>query len=510
MKRTWLLLPLMIAGCARPEVQVGSKVFTEGVILGELATQLAHSTGARVVHQRQLGGTQILWQALQSGEVDVYAEYTGTISQELLPGQDVSDEEAMRRALAAMGIRMSQSLGFSDTYAIGMNEAEAERLGIRKLSDLRAHPQLRFGFSNEFMNRGDGWPGLRERYQLPQQQVRGLEHSLAYKALEAGEIQATELYSTDAEIRAYHLRVLIDDLGYFPPYRAVLLFRADLENRKPEVVAALRRLEGRISESAMTGMNARVKIDNVSESRAAADFLEQTLGVHTEIIEQTAFQRLVQHTREHLFLVAVSLAAAILFAVPLGIVGARRPYLGQFLLGIVGIIQTLPSLALLVFMIPPLMWLLDVAPSLRFVGVSSLGPAPAIIALFLYSLLPIVRNTYTGLRDIPAHYRESAQALGLPPRARLWLVELPLAGRTILAGIKTAAVINVGYATLGGLIGAGGFGEPIITGLRRFDVATIIWDGAVPAAVMALVVQGLFELAERFLVPRGLRLQAEQ
>jgi osmoprotectant transport system permease protein len=498
-----------MAGCARPEVQVGSKVFTEGVILGELATQLAHSTGARVHHQRQLGGTQILWQALQSGEVDVYAEYTGTISQELLPGLDLGDDDAMRRALAARNLRMSQSLGFSDTYALGMKEAEAERLGIRKLSDLRAHPDLRFGFSNEFMNRGDGWPGLRERYQLPQQQVRGLEHSLAYAALDAGEIQATELYSTDAEIRAYHLRVLTDDLGYFPPYRAVLLYRADLEERKPEVAAALRRLEGRITESAMIAMNARVKIDKVSERRVAADFLEQTLGLHTEVVEQTAFQRLLQNTRDHLFLVAVSLLAAIMCAVPLGILGARRPFLGQFLLAVVGIIQTLPSLALLVFMIPLLIWLIEVAPWLRDFYVGALGPVPAIIALFLYSLLPIVRNTYTGLRDIPAQYRESAQALGLPPLARLWRVELPLAGRTILAGIKTAAVINVGYATLGGLIGAGGFGEPIITGLRRFDVPVIIWEGAVPAAVMALVVQGLFELAERFLVPRGLRMQAE-
>ena len=150
-------------------------------------------------------------------------------------------------------------------------------------------------------------------------------------------------------------------------------------------------------------------------------------------------------------------------------------------------IQTIPSLALLVFMIP---WL-------------GIGPSPALVALFLYSLLPIVRNTATGLRDIPASLRESAEALGLPPRARLLRIELPMASRAILAGIKTAAVINVGTATIGALIGAGGFGQPILTGIRRDDVFMILTEGAIPAAVLALAVQGAFDLAERFLVPRG-------
>jgi osmoprotectant transport system permease protein len=177
-------------------------------------------------------------------------------------------------------------------------------------------------------------------------------------------------------------------------------------------------------------------------------------------------------------------------AVPLGILAARLPRLGSFILATTGVIQTIPSLALLVFMIP---WL-------------GIGAKPALVALFLYSLLPIVRNTATGLRDIPPSLRESAEALGLPPGARLRLVELPLASRAILAGIKTAAVINVGTATIGALIGAGGFGQPILTGIRRDDVAMILYEGAIPAAVLALAVQGAFDLAERWLVPKGLRL----
>jgi osmoprotectant transport system permease protein len=493
----WLLLFAMLIplGCSTPpKVTVGSKKFTESVILGEMATQLARSTGVGpVVHQRELNGTQVLWGALVEGEIDVYPEYTGTISDEILKRPDLRDEEAMRQALAKDGIRMSRPLGFNDTYAIGMKEERAERLGIRKISDLRDHPKLRFGFSDEFLKRQEGWPGLRARYRLPQHDVRGLDHDLAYEGLENDKIDATDVYSTDAEIRYHHLRVLEDDLHHFPTYHAVWLYRADLEERQPQVVEALRRLEGRISEADMIETNSRAKNaqQRVPESRVAADFLEARLGVSAPADdEEGVLTNLLRTTRQHIFLVAVSLAAAIVVAVPLGVVAARLPTLGQVILSVVGIIQTIPSLALLVMLIPLL----------------GLYEKPAIVALFLYSLLPIVRNTYTGLHDIPPSIRETAQALGLPAAARLRLVELPLAARAILAGIKTSAVINVGTATLGAIIGAGGYGQPILTGIRLRDVGLIL-QGAIPAAVLALVVQGLFELAERRLVPKGLRLK---
>ena len=135
-------------------------------------------------------------------------------------------------ALAERGIRISAPLGFNDTYAIGMRQAVAARLGVRNISDLRAHPGLRFGFSSEFMNRADGWPGLRERYQLPQGDVRGLNHDLAYQGLINGTLDATDLYSTDPKIRRYDLQVLVDDLGYFPAYQAVFLYRSDLLQRR--------------------------------------------------------------------------------------------------------------------------------------------------------------------------------------------------------------------------------------------------------------------------------------
>jgi osmoprotectant transport system permease protein len=435
----------------------------------------------------------VLWEALKRGELDVYPEYTGTLRQELFAARGLRDDAALREALAAEELRMSASIGFNNTYALGMKEAEAERLGIRRISDLRAHPELRLGFSNEFMDRGDGWPSLRDRYQLPQQEVRGLDHDLAYQGLESGAIQVTDLYSTDAEIAAYGLRVLEDDLKHFPAYDAVLLYREDWARRNPRVLAVILRMEGLISEQEMVQLNARARLERVPESQVASEFLTRKLGIEPEVRADSLASRLWRRTREHLFLVLVSLLGAVAVAVPLGVLAAKRARVGRVVLGLAGIIQTVPSLALLVVMIPLL----------------GIGSRPAIVALFLYGLLPIVRNTAAGLSGIPGDIRESAEALGLPPRARLWRVELPLASPSILAGIQTAAVINVGTATLGALIGAGGYGQPILTGIRLDDTGLIL-EGAVPAALLALAVSALFELIERLVVPRGLRVSQGQ
>jgi osmoprotectant transport system permease protein len=481
------LLPVL--AIAQP-VRIGSKQFTESVILGEIARLAARDAGVQAVHQRELGGTRILWKALQQGDIDAYPEYTGTLTHELL--QDVpadADIATLRARLKPLGIGITDPLGFDNTYAIGMRQDEAARLDIRRISDLRAHPSLRLGFSNEFMDRGDGWPGLRRAYALPQTKVSGLDHVLSYRAVASGAVDAIDLYSTDAEIPYYHLRTLPDDRHYFPRYQAVFLYRLALERDEPAFVAALRRLAGRIDEQAMRTMNAAVKLDGRRDSAVAADFL----GTRVEAGRRGLWQRLRQRSVEHVELVASSLGLALALAIPLGIVAARRRRLGQLVIAATGVLQTVPSLAMFVFMIPLL----------------GIGTWPAVAALFLYSLLPIVRNTHAGLVGIAPELMESAAALGLPRRVRLRRIELPLAMRSILAGIKTAAVINVGTATLAALIGAGGYGQPILTGIR-LDSIPLILEGAIPAAVLALLVQGLFELVERWLTPRGLRLQARQ
>jgi osmoprotectant transport system permease protein len=488
MRRVALLVLCLVAwGCARrdPTVRVGSKSFVEGVLLGEIAAGVVRHEASPAEHRRALGGTRILWNALVAGEIDVYAEYTGTIAEEILSGQGVSprDGAAMRRALGAHHVRMSADLGFDDTYALGVKRATAERLGLTRLSDLRAHPTLAFGFSHEFLQRVDGWPGLRARYGLPQTDVRGLQHELAYAALASGAVAATDVYTTDAEVLAQDLRVLDDDLAYFPPYRAVWLYRDDLARRAPRVVRALEGVAGRIPTAVMTRMNARARIERISESAVAEGFLRDVLRVESHAVTESRGARVWARTREHLGLVLLSLLAAVLVAIPLGVLAAKRRALGAVILGGAGLAQTIPSLALLVFMIPLL----------------GIGAKPAVAALFVYSLLPVVRNTAQGLTGISPALRESAEALGLPPRAMLWRVELPLATPAILAGVKTAAVINVGTATLGALVGAGGYGEPILTGIRLAHTPTIL-EGAVPAALMALAAQGVFALIERRLV----------
>ena len=482
-----------VAADSRVPFQVGSKKFTESVILGEMVALLVENEGVPVIYRDQLGGTRILWDALLKGDIDVYPEYTGTITREILAGEGLRGEEDIRRYLSHSGILMSQPLGFNNTYAFGMKEELAERLGITKISDLRKHPQLKLGFGSEFMNRQDGWPGLRQAYRLPQKDVRGLEHELAYVGLQSGAIQVTDLYSTDAEIAYYHLRTLEDDLHFFPTYEAVLLYRSDLVNRWPRGVRAMLGSEGKISASDMIGMNEQAKINKIPASVVAAAFLQNEFGIQVHAKKESLARNFILRTREHLSLVGISLGAAILLSIPLGILAARYSQKGQIILSAVGIIQTVPSLALLVFMIPLL----------------GIGSAPAILALFLYSLLPIVRNTHSGLQNISPEIRESAEALGLPYCSRLWMIELPLASPAILSGIKTSAVINIGTATLGALIGAGGYGQPILTGIRLDDMALIL-EGAIPAAGLALGVQGVFDLAERYFVPKGLRLAPEK
>lgn len=492
--RVALVLVLVAGGVAAAEeseaVIVGSKKFTENVILGEIAVHLARDEGLSATHLRELGGTRILWNALVAGEIDVYPEYTGTIREEILHGHEIPEDATLDSVLAEFGVAMSPPLGFNNTYAIGVRRDLADSLSLRTISDLRLHPELVIGFTNEFMDRADGWPGLQSHYGLPQANVRGLDHDLAYRGLAAGSIQIIDMYSTDAEIAYYDLVALVDDKAYFPAYEAVFLYREELADRAPGLVRRIRGLEGAIPEATMIAMNARAKLDRVPEAQVAADFLSEQQGLAVETAEAGFWRRLARTTRDHLILVAISLSAAILIAVPLGIAAAKRERLGRAILGVTAVIQTVPSLALLVLMIPLL----------------GIGGPPAIVALFLYSLLPIVRNTHAGLHDIPASISESALALGLPAGTRLRRIELPMASSSILAGIKTAAVINVGTATLGALIGAGGYGQPILTGIRLDDTQLIL-EGAVPAALLALLVQWFFDLIDRVLVPRGLRLK---
>ena len=468
-----LLPPVAIA----QPINIGSKLTTENVLLGHLAAQSLQEAGYPTFHNEQLGGTRILWNALLNGSIDVYPDYIGTISEELLAGQAIRSREEMVAALSAFGIGITGNIGFNNTYALGMRRTQAEALGIETIADLRGHPTLRFGFSNEFLERQDGWPGVSAEYGLAPLSVTGLDHALAYRGIATGNIDVLDLYSTDPEIAFYDLVSLRDERQFFPDYDAVFLYRNTLP---PGAVAALERFVGAIDEHAMITMNAAVKLDLRDDAVVAAEFMNSRFGIISEQAVSGLWQRFVRNTVDHLTLVIVSLSMAIIVAIPLGVLAAKVRALESLLLGVTGILQTIPSLALLVLMIP----------------LFGIGALPAIVAMFLYSLLPIVRNTHSGIRQIAAPVMESARALGLPNSLILRRIELPLAIPSILSGIKISAVMNVGVATLGALIGAGGYGQPILTGIR-LDNISLILEGAIPAAVLALLVQGLFDLVEK-------------
>lgn len=494
---------------AADTVAVGSKRFTESYLLGELITQVLQTSGTPAEHKQGLGNTGILEQALASGSIDVYPEYTGTIVRELLkrngPDDAAASLEQINRWLAPRGLKASVPLGFNNTYAIAMRQADAARLGIDSLSGLAKLPQsvtsaLRPGLSHEFLVRADGWPGLTKAYGLKIDAGRGVDHGLAYKALADGQIDLIDVYSTDAQIGRLKLQVLRDDLGYFPRYDAVLLMRASLDDR-----ALKTRLEGRLDNATMVSLNAEAEIDRRSFDEVARAWLASDSALPRDPDKTTApggaahsFDRFVSRLfapdlgrllRQHLLLVFGSLAIAAAIGIPLGVLACRKPALSSTVMALTGLLQTIPSLALLAFLIALL---------------GTIGFVPALIALSAYALLPIVRNTHAGLQSVAHGLIEAGIALGLRPAQILRKVELPLAAPMVLAGLKTAAVINVGTATVAAFVGAGGLGERIVSGLAVSDTTQML-AGAVPAAILAIVVQTAFDMVEKRYRPTSTR-----
>jgi osmoprotectant transport system permease protein len=480
-----LLTLLAVQLGAKERVVVASKAFTESHILAEATALLLEAEGFEVERKLGLGGSMITFTGLRNGEIDVYPEYTGTLTEAILQQAD-SSNAGLTAALAERGLVFRVRLGFNNSYALAVTESMAEARGLQTISDLSGQADLSLAFSHEFLNRGDGWPALRSAYGLPQQ-PSGIEHALAYSALDNGQLDVTDAYTTDGELSRYAIRLLRDDRNFFPNYDAGLLTRAD---SSPALNAALAKLENAFDESSMRALNRRVAMGGESAARVAADFLHHRgITANAHAAAPTRAQRMLHNTLVHLKLTSLALVMGCLVAIPLALLLARRPRAAGALLYLSGLLQTIPALALLALLIP-------------LVG---LGQLPAIIALFLYSLLPIVRNTLTSLFNIDPLLKQVAQGLGLTPAQQLLKVELPLAAPTILAGVKTAAIISIGTATLAAFVGAGGLGEPIITGLTLND-HNMILEGAMPAALLAIAVELLFEAIERFVIPRHLRI----
>ncbi len=464
---------------------VGSKPFTESYILAEILSQVVESAGeTRVIRKFGLGQTGIAYEAIRNNEIDLYPEYTGTIAEILLKDPSLKQIGDIRKKVESLGLTISHPFGFNNTYALAVKGDVAKAMGLQTIGDLRNHPELIPGFSHEFLNREDGYPKIQELYRLPFRKLEGIAHTMGYEAIAENKIHLMDIYSTDAKVRKLNLTLLIDDKGAFPKYFGVVLARSDLKDRFPKSWRAIEKLGGKIDDSKMTELNSSVELDQKSFSAVAADFLTQKSNKR----QQSTLNLVWDLTKEHFVLVSLSLLAAIAVGLPFGILAARIEFLKQGILVLSGTIQTIPSLALLCFMIP----------------LFGIGLVPALIALFLYGLFPIVQGTYVGLAHVDSRLLEVANAMGLSHWQRLHRIEIPLASPQILSGIRTSAIINVGTTTLAALIGAGGYGVPILTGLALNDISTIL-RGAVPAAVMAFGVHGLFELLERICISKGLR-----
>lgn len=508
-----LVLAAVVACAAvaptQDRIVVGSKPFPESAILAELMAQIIEEhTELEVVRRINLGGTMICLAALRAGELDIYAEYTGTAWAIVLKEEGkIADPlrtffHVRRRFLEDHALQWLDPFGLDNTYALAMREATAAKLGIARISDLARHgPRLRGGFSIEFGNREDGYPGLAQAYGLALGSVRALEHGLAYEAIAAGAIDVMDAYSTDGKLLRYELRVLEDDRGFFPPYNAAPVVRAVALERHPEIGAALARLAFRVPDATAQALNFVVEAGGADAARVARAFLEREGLVAGEreackdaraaldrvlaarpapgagAVRRSGFfalladqrGKLLRNVLEHLGLTLVAVLLAALAAIPLGIAITRRPRLRQITLGMAGIVQTVPSLALLVFMIPLL----------------GLDAKSAVAALFLYALLPILRNTHAGIVGVDPDLVDAARGMGMLPGEVLRRVQLPLAMHVIMAGVRTATVISIGVATLAAFVGAGGLGEPIVEGLYLNDV-NLIMIGAVPAALLAI------------------------
>ncbi len=493
---------------ARPIV-VASKPFGESYLLCEMFSQLLESHGFSVERRPGLGATEIAFGALRSNAIDVYPEYSGTgliaILHDSLPDSVAANPRVVfahvaRRFAELYRLRWLPPLGFQNTYAIAVTRKTAALYHLRTLSDLaRESRQLTAGFTADFIGRRDGLVGLERVYGIHPREVRPLAPAIKYQALATGAVDVIDGYSTDGLLSKYDLVTLVDDRHFFPPYEAAALISGQLEQRVPAAIATLTLLSDRLDEQTMRKLNRRVEVDGEDVGRVAGDELA-LLGLvgsaqtarpasgqsRNDFVRYMWDRRatLAALTSRHLLLVGLALFAAVIVALPLGLALERTRPLAEPAIGALGVLQTIPSIALLAFMIPLL----------------GVGVVPALVALWLYALYPIARGTYTGVRDADPEAVSAAEALGTTPVQRLMWVRLPLAAPVIMAGIRTAAVITVGAATLAAFIGAGGLGEPIVAGLALADTRMIL-SGALPAALLAVAVDGILGLVERLVAP---------
>jgi len=502
----------LTVGWSAEPVVVSSKSFGESIILGEiLSILLTDRFKQPVVRRLGLGGTKVAFDALVSDDIHVYPDYSGTGYSMILKRSgendaakvfDIVNSEFSKR----WGIKWSQSLGFNNTYALAVRKDDPQFKNIQKVSELSSLDtgQFRYAAPYEFMERKDGHRGFSEKYNLrfKKNNMISMSAGLMFTAIKDREVDMMIAYSTDGRIGASDLRLLEDDLSYFPPYFVSFLFKESSYKKFPALKKAINLLENKITAKEMIHMNDQVDRLKRDSYQVAKNFLikKKMLSGHTksEFKDMGFFsfamskkKYLLKIIKDHLVLSFSAFFLALLVSLPIGILLTRYQKAGMIVFPIVNTIQTIPSLALLGFLIP----------------VVGIGFIPALIALFLYSLLPLIRNTYTGILGVDRNYLEASRGIGLNNFQILIHVELPLAMPIIIAGMRTAIVIVIATATLAALIGAGGLGDPIFRGVSTVN-SNLILLGAIPSALLALIVDRSIGFLEKAVVSKGIRLKS--
>ena len=474
-------------------------------------SQLLESHGFSVDRRPGLGATEIAFGALRTNAIDVYPEYTGTgliaILHDSLPDSVAADPRKVfahvaRRFADLYHVRWLPPLGFQNTYAIAVTATERRTVSSADAERSRAGEPAPHGWIHRGFHRTKRW-SRRAGARL----WNSSAHGPAARA--GGEISGARVgrrrcdrWILDGraavEIRSRHARGRSALLSAIRSCRArVRPTGATVASRHCGAHASewtTRRTDDAQAESSSGGGRRRCASRSRRRARGTRPHRElrqvgHDIGQHKA---RSGFARymwdrratLAALTGRHLLLVGLALLAAVIVALPLGLALERTRPLAEPAIGALGVLQTIPSIALLAFMIPLL----------------GVGVVPALVALWLYALYPIARGTYTGVRDADPEAVSAAEALGTTPVQRLMWVRLPLAAPVIMAGIRTAAVITVGAATLAAFIGAGGLGEPIVAGLALADTRMIL-SGALPAAALALAVDGVLGLVERLVAP---------
>ncbi|PIT99121.1 MAG: ABC transporter permease [Bdellovibrionales bacterium CG10_big_fil_rev_8_21_14_0_10_45_34] len=480
--RIFALAAFLLTPALFSSVEIGAKNFTEGLIVAEIIAQHLEAGGVSVERSFGMGGTGVALSALQAAEIDLYPEYDGTLINFLHTNQ-----KNLAEKLAQSGVEFGFSLGFENSYALAISQEVFSATGWTKLSQVDPN-RLRVGLSHEFLQRPDGFEKVKEVYKWPTSlRVESMEHTLAYRAFESGKVDLIDIYTTDASLAKIAHVILEDDLGVFGNYRAGVAFRSSLDD---EARRLLRQLEGTLDEATMQLLN--VKVENSKETVAAVakyfltgDLTDEEISKKRKgFFETIPWSLIFERLKEHLQLVLIPVLVAFFTGIPLAIIVFERSTLKSFVVATAGFFQTIPSLALLTFLIP----------------VFGIGKLPAFVALFLYALLPIVSGAILGLSNVPTQLIEVSHALGFNRWQTLMIVRLPLSMASLLSGIRTAVLVTTGTATLAALIGAGGLGAPIISGLTINNMALVL-AGAVPAALLAIFFNYSFNLLELLLVP---------